>query len=84
MPIGIVRHCWHHVSPLRQQEVVCADPLPLYSYLVKELNKFNLLYIHMVEPRINTAMDIVEVDESKKSLQPYKQISNATFIAAGG
>ena len=61
-----------------------ADPYPLYTYLVKELNKFNLLYVHMVEPRIGKQMNVIEVDESDKSLKPFKQASNATFLAAGG
>lgn len=63
---------------------VCADPYPLYNYLVKELNKFNLLYVHFVEPRIGKAMNVIEVDESDKSLKPFKHACNATFLAAGG
>lgn len=61
-----------------------ADPYPLYNYLLKELNQFNLLYIHMVEPRIGKQMNVIEVDNSKKSLKPFKKLSNASFIAAGG
>ena len=66
--------------------LVCADPYPLYNYLVKELNKFNLLYVHFVEPRIGKgpAMNVIEVDESDQSLKPFKHASNATFLAAGG
>jgi len=29
-------------------------------------------------------MNIIEVDESDKSLKPFKKLSNAAFIAAGG
>lgn len=61
-----------------------SDPYPLYNYLLKELNKFNLLYVHMVEPRIGKQMNVIEVDESDKSLKPFKKLSNAAFIAAGG
>lgn len=61
-----------------------ADPYPLYNYLLKELNKFNLLYVHMVEPRIGRTMNVIEVDSSKKSLKTFKKLSNAAFIAAGG
>ena len=61
-----------------------ADPYLLYNYLLKELNKFNLLYIHMVEPRIGSTMNVIEVDDSQKSLKPFKKLSNASFIAAGG
>lgn len=66
------------------KQIAIADPYPLYNYLVKELNKFNLLYVHMVEPRIGKQMNVIEVDESDKSLKPFKQASNATFLAAGG
>lgn len=61
-----------------------ADPYQLYNYLLKELNKYNLLYVHMVEPRIGKTMNVIEVDESQKSLKPFKKLSNAAFIAAGG
>ncbi|KAL3141539.1 hypothetical protein ABBQ32_004789 [Trebouxia sp. C0010 RCD-2024] len=61
-----------------------SDPYPLYNYLLKELNKFNLLYVHMVEPRIGRTMNVIEVDSSKKSLKTFKKLSNAAFIAAGG
>jgi N-ethylmaleimide reductase len=27
-----------------------SDPVPLYSYLVNELNRFNLAYLHLMEP----------------------------------
>lgn len=64
--------------------MLLADPYPLYNYLLKELNKFNLLYVHMVEPRIGKQMNVIEVDESDKSLKPFKKLSNAAFIAAGG
>ena len=61
-----------------------ADPYPLYNYLLTELNKFNLLYVHLVEPRVGKQMNIIDVDNSAKSLKPFKKLSNAAFIAAGG
>ena len=69
---------------LRTCAMLCADPYPFYNYLRRELNKFKLLYIHMVEPRIGSQMNVIEVDESDKSLKPFKKLSNAAFIAAGG
>jgi 12-oxophytodienoic acid reductase len=60
------------------------DPVPLYLYLVEQLNKFGLLYVHMVEPRIGKTMNIIEVDESEKSLKPFRKAFKGTFIAAGG
>lgn len=64
--------------------MLLADPYQLYNYLLKELNKCKLLYVHMVEPRIGSTMNVIEVDESQKSLKPFKKLSNAAFIAAGG
>ena len=32
-----------------------ADPMPLYSYVIGELNKFGLAYLHLIEPRASGA-----------------------------
>lgn len=61
-----------------------ADPYGLYLYLVEKLNEFDLLYVHMVEPRIGKTMNVIEVDESQKSLRPFRKAFKGTFMAAGG
>ncbi|KAJ3683193.1 hypothetical protein LUZ60_013420 [Juncus effusus] len=58
-----------------------SDPELLGMYMVQSLNKFNLLYCHMIEPR----MAIVEGRKQiPHRLLPFKKAFNGTFIAAGG
>ena len=61
-----------------------ADPYKLFNYLIPELNKFKLLYVHMVEPRMDKNMNIKEVDSQKVNLTGFRKAFKGTFIAAGG
>lgn len=58
-----------------------SNPEALGLYMVKSLNKYGILYCHMVEPRINTALD---KRESPYSLLPMRKAFNKTFLAVGG
>ncbi|KAK9929879.1 hypothetical protein M0R45_026952 [Rubus argutus] len=58
-----------------------SNPNELGLYLVNSLNKFGILYCHMVEPRMKT---VGEKCESSHSLVPMRKAFNGTFIAAGG
>ncbi|MFQ6638976.1 hypothetical protein Gotur_023952 [Gossypium turneri] len=49
--------------------------------MVEALNKYGILYCHMVEPRIKIGMELCE---SPQSLMPMRKAFNGTFIAAGG
>ncbi|CAK8539251.1 unnamed protein product [Lathyrus sativus] len=61
----------------------CGDSNPelLGLYMVNALNKFNILYCHMVEPRMKTITGKVECP---RSLLPMRKAFNGTFIVAGG
>ena len=61
-----------------------ADPSPYATneYLVKQLNKFKLAYLHMVEPRANGATD-TEGSHQDQDLTPFRQLFKGTFMAAG-
>ena len=61
----------------------CGDSNPeeLGLYMVNALNKYNILYCHMVEPRMKT---ITEKVECLHSLVPMRKAFNGTFIVAGG
>ncbi|KAK9864281.1 hypothetical protein WJX84_000448 [Apatococcus fuscideae] len=61
-----------------------SDPYKLFDYLIPELNKFKLLYVHMVEPRMDKNMNIQEVDSQKVNLTGFRKAFKGTFIAAGG
>ncbi|KAL1195343.1 putative 12-oxophytodienoate reductase-like protein 1 [Cardamine amara subsp. amara] len=57
------------------------DPKRLGIYMAKSLNRFEILYCHMVEPRMKTANEIFECTES---LTPMRNAFKGTFIVAGG
>lgn len=53
----------------------------LNTYLMEELNKRDLAYVHMIEPTLG---QIADVATGKKTLAPFRHIYKGTFIAAGG
>jgi len=58
-----------------------SDPKALGLYLAESLNKYNIEYIHMIEPRMKT---VGEKSECPHSLVPMRKAFKGTFIAAGG
>ncbi|KAK9929881.1 hypothetical protein M0R45_026954 [Rubus argutus] len=58
-----------------------SNPKELGLYLANSLNKYGILYCHMVEPRMKT---VGEKCECPHSLVPMRKAFNGTFIAAGG
>ncbi|XP_003634577.1 putative 12-oxophytodienoate reductase 11 [Vitis vinifera] len=58
-----------------------SNPTALGLYMVESLNKYGVLYCHMVEPRIRAAGEMCECPHS---LVPLRKAFNGTFIAAGG
>ncbi|KAL8061278.1 hypothetical protein ABFS82_02G076800 [Erythranthe guttata] len=58
-------------------ESVDSDPDALGLHLAKELNKFDLVYLHMIEPRFSGEVVAHE-------LLPIRKAFNNTFIASGG
>ncbi|GAU18882.1 hypothetical protein TSUD_228720 [Trifolium subterraneum] len=61
-------------------ECVDSNPKELGLYMANALNKYGILYLHMVEPRITNH----EKDECLHSLVPMRKAFNGTFLAAGG
>ncbi|XP_015972273.1 12-oxophytodienoate reductase 1 [Arachis duranensis] len=59
-----------------------SNPKKLGLYIVNELNKYNILYCHMVEPRMKNVLEIST--QCPHSLVPMRKVFNGTFIAAGG
>ncbi|KAI7749088.1 hypothetical protein M8C21_015579 [Ambrosia artemisiifolia] len=59
-----------------------SDPEALGIYMAKSLNKYGILYCHMIESRAEATQD--ESDQWSDSLVPMRQAFNGTFIAAGG
>ena len=58
-----------------------SNPMDLGLYLVNSLNKYGILYCHMVEPRMKT---VGEKFECPHSLVPMRKAFNGTFIDTGG
>ncbi len=51
-----------------------ADPMPLYSYVIGELNRFGLAYLHLIEPRASGAgqreVDHTDVPSGAEVVRP--------------
>ncbi|XVF54267.1 hypothetical protein PTKIN_Ptkin05aG0166900 [Pterospermum kingtungense] len=58
-----------------------SNPTALGLYMAESLNKYGILYCHMVEPRM---IKVGEKCESPHSLLPMRKAFNGTFIVAGG
>ncbi|CAI9275492.1 unnamed protein product [Lactuca saligna] len=58
-----------------------SNPEALGLYMVKSLNKYGILYCHMVEPRMKL---LEERRECTDSLEAMREAFNGTFIVAGG
>ncbi|KAH7536789.1 hypothetical protein FEM48_Zijuj03G0023700 [Ziziphus jujuba var. spinosa] len=59
-----------------------SDPQALGLYLVKALNRYEIAYVHTVEPRMNQAGE--SHHKSPYSLKPMREAFNGTFIVVGG
>jgi N-ethylmaleimide reductase len=59
-----------------------SDPAALFSYVVKELNQFNLAYLHLIEPRWENP----EVRDKSKDLGAhfFRSIYEGKIVSAGG
>ncbi|RDY13679.1 12-oxophytodienoate reductase 2, partial [Mucuna pruriens] len=58
-----------------------SDPRALGLYMANALSRYNILYCHMVEPRMKNALEVVECPHT---LVPMRKAFSGTFIAAGG
>lgn len=60
-----------------------SDPKALFTYVVKQIERFNLAYLHIVEPRVQGNMD-VETPDMALSTSYFRTVYNGTIISAGG
>lgn len=58
-----------------------SNPEALGLYMVQAINKYEILYCHMVEPRMKLIDETFEVTET---LTPMRNAFKGTFIVAGG
>nr|GMD11169.1 putative 12-oxophytodienoate reductase 11 [Ipomoea batatas] len=58
-----------------------SDPNGLGVFMAESLNKYGILYCHMVEPRMKT---VGEKSDCSESLLPMRKAFKGTFLVAGG
>jgi 12-oxophytodienoic acid reductase len=58
-----------------------SNPKALGLYMTESLNKYEILYCHVVEPRMK---NVIEKSESPHSLLPMRKAFRGTFLVAGG
>jgi NADPH2 dehydrogenase len=64
-----------------------ADPKPQFSYLVSQLRKYDLAYLHVTEPRVGGNIDVDSPPQSSNDFLREiwcKEGRNGVFISAGG
>jgi N-ethylmaleimide reductase len=72
------------LSPSGQYDSMSdSNPAATFGYLVKQLNRFGLAYLHIIEPRIKGNEEIQE-DAAPVAAQHLRPIYEGTIIAAGG
>lgn len=62
-----------------------SDPVALFTYVLQELDRRQIAYVHVIEPRATGAGggDAVNSDAPSTS-QIFKKVFNGAFISAGG
>jgi N-ethylmaleimide reductase len=59
-----------------------SDLKALFTYVVQELNRFNLAYLHLVEPRVQGNQDVA-IPNMELSSQYFRTIYQGKIISAG-
>ena len=60
-----------------------SNPLALFDYVAKQLNRFGLAYLHVIEPRIKGNVLIAE-GQGHIAAARLRKIFTGTIVAAGG
>jgi N-ethylmaleimide reductase len=60
-----------------------SDPEELFGYIASELNKFELSYLHLIEPRI-AGSELINATEGPVASEWIRRIFKGKLIAAGG
>ncbi|GLT47562.1 hypothetical protein SLA2020_229790 [Shorea laevis] len=91
LPLEVVEAVANEIGPDRvgmrlspfagYMEAVDSNPEALGVYMANALNRFGILYLHAIEPRMVRMNDRLETPHS---LLPMRKAFKGTFIAAGG
>lgn len=69
------------ISPFADyMDAIDSDPVGLGIYIAETLNRFNLAYLHVVEPRIRKSGEI----ETQETVWPIRKAYKGIFLGAGG
>jgi N-ethylmaleimide reductase len=60
-----------------------SNPTALYNYLVAELNRFGLAYLHIIEPRVKGNVVVAE-GQAPVATQQLRKVFKGKIVAAGG
>ncbi len=60
-----------------------SDPTALFGYVAEQLNRFNLAYLHVVEPRVKGS-ELIEEGAAPVAAAWLRTIFTGTMVAAGG
>jgi N-ethylmaleimide reductase len=60
-----------------------SDPLALFSAVATQLNRFDLAYLHLIEPRISGS-ELIHAGQSAVAAEQLRPIFKGRLIAAGG
>ncbi|KAL0384633.1 UNVERIFIED_CONTAM: 12-oxophytodienoate reductase 1 [Sesamum radiatum] len=66
------------------ESAIDSDPDALGLHMANALNKFNVLYLHVIEPRVSGTVLQGPEDEIPHRLLPMRKAFKNTFIAADG
>ncbi|CAM2156936.1 N-ethylmaleimide reductase [Pararobbsia alpina] len=61
-----------------------SNPEALFTYVAAELNKLDIAYVHVIEPRVVGNVDDETKDQSPVAAQTIRKFFHGTLIAAGG
>ena len=64
-------------------EMSDSDPIALFDYVAKQLNRFDLAYLHIIEPRVKGNVLVAE-GQGHIATKRLREIFTGNIIAAGG
>jgi len=67
----------------RWNEMSDSNPIALFDYVAKQLNRFELAYLHIIEPRVKGYVLIAE-GQGHIATARLREIFTGTIISAGG
>lgn len=66
------------------QDMYDSNPSALFNYVVTQLDRFNLAYLHIVEPRIKGSHDDLTSKKVQLGVRHFRPFYHGTLITSGG